>query len=204
MTSLGAFASVRRFASPALAALALVALASSAQAHAGHGADGLASGLTHPLTGLDHLLAMLGVGLWAAQQGRRRTWLLPLCFLAVMAGGAALGAAGVALPFAERGIALSVLVLGVLVAGCVRLPTLAGALLVGAFAIVHGHAHGAEMPAGAGAVAYASGFLASTALLHLAGLGLGSALATGREAGPRLARALGAATAVAGLLLLVG
>jgi urease accessory protein len=188
----------------ALGFAAVAGLATSAQAHTGVGAtDGLASGFGHPLGGLDHVLAMLGVGLWAAQQGGRRTWLLPLGFMAVMIGGAALGAAGVALPFAERGIALSVLVLGALIAGCVRLPALAGALLVGAFAIVHGHAHGAEMPTTVGALRYASGFLASTALLHAAGIGLGLALQRG-TAGPRLTRALGAATAVAGLLLLVG
>src|SRR5262249_3958276 len=149
-----------------LAALALVALASlstAVQAHTGVGAaQGFGSGLAHPLTGLDHVLAMVTVGLWAAQQGGRRVWLLPLGFMAVMIGGAALGAAGVALPGAERGIALSVLVLGALVAGCVRLPALAGALLVGAFAIVHGHSHGAEMPATAGGLSYAAGFLGST------------------------------------------
>jgi urease accessory protein len=197
-------ASVVRQARPlALGVLTVAALASSAQAHAGHGAESLGSGFGHPLTGLDHVLAMIAVGLWAVQQGGRRVWLLPLCFVAVMIGGAALGATGVGLPFAEGGIAMSVLVLGALVAGCVRLPAVAGALLVGAFALFHGHAHGAEMPAGAGAVGYATGFLAATALLHAAGLGLGLALQRGSTA-PRLARTLGAATAVAGLLLLVG
>lgn len=190
-----------RYRFAALGLASLVGLCSSAHAHAGHAADSFASGLAHPLSGLDHLLAMVAVGLWAAQQGGRRTWLLPLCFLALMAGGAALGAAGVALPGVELGIAMSLLVLGVLIAACVRMPAVASALLVGVLAIVHGHAHGAEIPAKAGAASYATGFLVVTALLHAAGIGLGIALQRG-AAGPRLTHTLGAATAVAGLLLL--
>jgi urease accessory protein len=193
-----------RFTSRGALSLFVVAVfAGSANAHPGHGSDGLGSGFAHPFTGLDHLLAMLAVGLWAAQQGGRRMWQLPLVFLALMAGGAALGAAGVAMSGIETGLAMSLLVLGVLIAGCVKLPALAGALLVGAFALVHGHAHGAELPANAGALGYAAGFLASTALLQATGLGLGLALRRG-ESGPRLARTLGAATAIAGVLLLIG
>ena len=188
----------------ALLPLALLAfvLPPVAQAHVGLGdAGGLAHGLAHPLTGLDHLCAMLAVGLWAFQRGGRAVWLVPLVFLGVMALGGALGVAGIALPFVERGIVASVLVLGVLIAAATRLPLLASALLVGVFALFHGHAHGAEMPATASGLAWGTGFLISTASLHVAGIVI--ARLVSRAGQPRLVRLAGAAVAMCGLWLAV-
>src|SRR5438552_13637461 len=120
-------------------------LPSWAYAHVGPGgSSGFLRGFSHPLTGLDHIVAMVAVGLWAAQRGGRSIWLVPVTFVIVMALGGVLGAAGIALPWVERGIIASVLVLGVLIAAAVRLPLAAATLLVGLFALFHGHAHGAE------------------------------------------------------------
>ena len=130
-------------------------------------------GLAHPFSGMDHLCAMLAVGLWAAQLGGRMRWLLPMTFLSVMLAGGALGLNGVRIPFAEQGIASSLLVLGILIAATVRLPMMAGMVVVGLFALFHGYAHGAEMPASAAGLAYAFGFVAASACLHLIGLALG-------------------------------
>lgn len=157
----------RPFARPVLAVV-LATAAVPALAHPGHGLASLASGLTHPLGGLDHLLTMLAVGLFAARQCGSARWLLPAGFVAAMLVGAALSAAGVALPAVEAGIAASVLVLGVLIATLARLPLAAALPLVAAFALLHGHAHHAEI--GGGAVfAYTSGFALATAALHLVG-----------------------------------
>ena len=139
-----------------------------AQAHPGH-AGGLMHGLEHPVRGLDHICAMLAIGLWAAQQNGKARWMLPGAFVAVMALGGFAGATGLALPGVEAGIAASVLILGLLIALAVRLPLLSALPLLGLFAIFHGHAHGAEMAAGSSALAYGCGFLAMTALLHCAG-----------------------------------
>ena len=178
-----------------LAAAVLAVLAASpAMAHTG--AD-LASGFAHPFSGLDHLLAMIAVGLWAAQSGGRAVWLLPIAFPAAMALGAVAGAFGVALPAVEVGIALSVLALGVLVAFAVRLPAFGGAALVAVFAVLHGHAHGAEVPAAADPIAYGAAFILATVVLRLVGIGLGLALKA-----PRFVRAGGAAIAVAGVALI--
>lgn len=192
----------------ALRALALPALllATPALAHTGQGeASGLVHGFLHPIGGLDHVLAMVAVGLIAAQLGGRAVVLVPASFLAMMALGGALGAAGLALPFVEIGIALSVVVLGVLVAVNLPLPTAVAMILVGAFATFHGYAHGAEMPAAASGLAYGLGFVAATALLHAAGIGLG--LLAGRPGGalgrPAL-RVAGAGLTAAGAVLLVG
>jgi urease accessory protein len=150
-----------------------LALPAVAYAHTGLGdAAGFVHGVLHPWMGLDHLCAMIAVGLWAAQRGRKAVWLMPLTFLAVMAFGGILGFAGAPLPAIEPGIAVSVLVLGVMVAAAVRLPLAATALLVGLFALLHGHSHGAEMPASATGLAYAMGFLAATASLHALGIAL--------------------------------
>ena len=116
---------------------------------------------------------MVAVGLWAAQLGGRARWLVPASFVGVMTLGGALGMAGAGLPLAERGIAASVLILGVLIAATVRLPLAASAALVGIFALCHGHAHGIEMPGTAAGLSYALGFAGCTALLHALGLGLG-------------------------------
>ncbi len=172
-----------------------------ALAHTGVGpANGLASGFFHPLGGLDHVCAMISVGLWASQQkDRRAVWAVPLAFVSVMTAGAALGAAGVALPFAERGIVLSVLLLGVLVAAAARLPLAASVFVVALFAVCHGHVHGSEMPATVSGVGYGAGFVLATALLHAAGVGVG--VATQKLSRPVVVRAAGAAVAACGVLL---
>ncbi|MBV9076786.1 MAG: HupE/UreJ family protein [Methylobacteriaceae bacterium] len=175
-------------------------------AHVGVGeTGGFAHGLAHPLGGLDHVLAMVAVGLIAAQLGGRAVWLVPASFIAMMVAGGALGMAGVGLPFVEVAIGLSVVVLGLVLALGLNLPVAAAMALVGFFAIFHGHAHGAEMPETASGLAYGSGFVLATALLHVAGIALG--LAIGRAgAGDRLpiARFAGVAMSVAGLALLGG
>jgi urease accessory protein len=186
----------------AIAAIAAsVLLPTAALAHPGHGADGFAHGFAHPLGGLDHVLAMIAVGLYAALLGGRALWLVPASFVGMMAAGGALGMAGIALPFTEIAIALSVVALGLAVTLRVNLPVAAAMALAGAFAIFHGHAHGAEMPADATGLSYAAGFLFATALLHGAGIALG--VAAGRLAGWRVAQAAGGAIALAGVALLV-
>jgi urease accessory protein len=163
-----------------LLALAAFALPALAHAHPGHDGPDLtwdfASGAAHPLSGWDHLLAMIAVGLWAAQLGGHRRWLVPAAFVAVLAAGAALGHAGVNLPGVEKGIAASILLLGLLIATTVRLPGPAGIALVGVFGLFHGLAHGAEMPVTAGGLGYGAGFVVATLFLHLVGLALGFAL----------------------------
>ena len=173
-----------------------------AQAHPGHEGHDLtwdfSAGLAHPLTGVDHILAMVAVGLWAAQLGGRARWLVPAAFVTVMALGGALGRAGVNVPSVEQGIAASVLVLGLLIAAAVRLPVAAGMALVGVFAVFHGFAHGAEMPVTAGGLIYGAGLVAATVLLHVAGIGLGW-LAGNYSA--RTAKFAGWGIAAAGVLL---
>ena len=173
-------------------------------AHPGLGdAHGFAHGFMHPLGGLDHVAAMVAVGLLAAQLGGRTLWLVPGAFVAAMAAAGVLGALGVGLPYVEVGIALSVLVLGAAVAFEVRLPMALVVAMAGFFAIFHGHAHGTEMPATASGLAYGLGFVLSTALLHAAGIGLGLTLASGRQ-GRRVVQAAGAAVVVVGAALLSG
>jgi urease accessory protein len=187
------------------AAAALVLLPGVALAHPGHGdAAGFTHGLMHPLGGLDHVLAMVAVGLYAALLGGRALWLVPATFVAAMALGGAAGVAGYALPYREIGIALSVVVLGAVVALRVSLPTLAAAALAGAFAVFHGHAHGAEMPQSLSGYEYAAGFLVATALLHGAGIALGLAMGQlSALGGRRVAQTTGGAMALAGIVLLV-
>lgn len=132
------------------------------------------AGLMHPLLGVDHLLAMLAVGLWAAQQGGNRLWQLPLAFLSMMMFGAFVGQSGVTLPYIEAGIASSLLVLGLMLTFAIRLSILPSLLMVGFFALFHGYAHGAEMPQTLAVIEYALGFLLATAALH--GLGIVSGL----------------------------
>ena len=189
---------------PQLTSPLLVLLAPAlAHAHAGFGsASGLAAGLVHPITGLDHLAAMIGVGLWAAQRGGRAVWLVPLVFVLVMSLGGALGMEGIAMPFVEPGIVASLLVIGVLVAAAVRLPLVASALVVGLFALFHGHAHGAEMPETVAGLAYCAGFILSTAILHLIGVGLG--VTTGRFGTPQFVRYAGGAITLLGVYLFLG
>ncbi len=186
--------------------VSLPMLPGAAFAHTGDGAHhGFVHGFLHPLGGVDHLLAMIAVGLLAAHLGGRALWLVPLSFVALMAAGGAVGFAGIPVPYVELGIALSVVVLGLLVALRPGLPLAAAMLIAGSFAIFHGYAHGAELPAGDSPVLYAAGFLVATALLHLAGImvGLGLAKLGASGAGRRIVQAGGSAMALAGLVLMV-
>jgi urease accessory protein len=185
-----------------LALAVALAVAPWASAHPGHeGHDftwDFSGGLAHPLSGADHLLAMIAVGLWAAQLGGRARWLVPLAFVGVMALGAVLGHAGLTFSGIEQGIAASVLVLGLLIARSVRLPVTVSMVLVGIFALFHGLAHGAEMPATAGGLSYGAGFIAATCLLHLIGIGLGTLAARHSD---KLATYAGWGIAAAGVVL---
>ncbi|MEW6310022.1 MAG: HupE/UreJ family protein, partial [Pseudomonadota bacterium] len=145
-------------------------------AHPGHDHAGVMSGLAHPLFGLDHLLAMLAVGLWAAQQQGAARWALPLTFVATMLFGGLLGFAGIEMPLMETGIAGSVLALGLLVALAVRPPVAIAAGLTALFAASHGVAHGLELPALSSPWGYAAGFVAATAALHAAGYAVARSL----------------------------
>ncbi|MBB3312519.1 urease accessory protein [Rhizobium sp. BK196] len=187
-------------------ALAAAALPVAAYAHTGVGeAAGLAHGFSHPISGLDHILAMVMVGILAFQLGGRAVWAVPATFLLVMALGGAFGIAGINVPFVETGIALSVIVLGAIIALNIRASTSVAMGIVGLFAIFHGHAHGAEMPETATGVAYAAGFMIATALLHVAGLGLGLMIARfGQRRGAVVVRSAGGVAAVAGAGLLTG
>lgn len=182
--------------------IAAALLPSFAYAHVSVGeTSGFMHGLTHPLGGLDHVCAMLAVGIWAAQMGGRSVWAVPLTFVGVMALGGALPVLGITLHFVEQGIALSVLLLGVLIAAAIRLPLWLSGNIVGLFALWHGHAHGAEMPAAASGMTYALGFMLATALLHAAGIGFG--LCMQRTARERLVNWAGAAIALCGVYLAV-
>lgn len=183
----------------------LALLPATAFAHTGAGAaSGFAHGFLHPVGGLDHVLAMVAVGVFAAHLGGRALWLVPAAFVAMMALGGVAGAFSIPLPFVEIWIAASVLVLGLAVAFRWSLPAAAAMALVGFFAVFHGHAHGSEMPLDASGLSYGAGFLLATALLH--GLGLAAGLAVGRTGKrSRLAvQAGGGAMALAGLGLLTG
>jgi urease accessory protein len=182
-----------------LSLLLLLAFSSSAFAHPGHGASGLTAGLLHPFSGMDHLLAMLAVGLWAGQHGGRKVWLLPAVFMTLLAAGAGVALLYPTLPMIETGIAASVLVLGLIIALSLQLPALSGIALTAAFGFVHGYAHGLEMPATAGPALYALGFLSATAILHVTGISLG--LAT-RGQFARWIQASGALIALSGIWLL--
>src|SRR5262249_20332932 len=139
----------------------------------GDGAGGFAGGFGHPLFGPDHVAAMVAVGLWGAILGPPAIWLLPISFPVVMALGGAVGIAAVPMPRVEVGIAISAIVLGVAVAFAVRASLLVALGVVSVFAIFHGHAHGAELPPGADAIAFSAGFVFATGLLHLCGIGVG-------------------------------
>ncbi|MCB2099279.1 MAG: HupE/UreJ family protein [Rhodobacterales bacterium] len=166
-----------------------------------------AAGFSHPLFGLDHILAMVAVGLWASQQGRRALWVVPAAFVALMLAGFGLALLAVPLPAVEPMILASTIVLGLVVAMAVKLDLRLCAALVGLFALFHGHAHGGELGA-AGAATFSLGFALATALLHGAGVGLG--LLVGRmgplmgTSGLAVSRGLGALTAGAGLILALG
>lgn len=180
-------------------ASALLLSPTLAFAHPGHDHAGLMSGLAHPVFGLDHLLAMLAVGLWAAQQTGKARWALPLTFVATMLVGGLLGFAGIEMPLMETGIAGSVLALGLLVALAVRPPVAVAAALTALFALSHGVAHGLELPALSSPWGYAAGFVAATAMLHAVGYMVARNLP---QVAVPLVRIAGAASALTGAWLL--
>jgi urease accessory protein len=186
--------------------IAALLIPSSAQAHNGVGdTNGFVHGFTHPISGVDHILAMVAVGLFAAHLGGRVLWLVPLSFVSMMTVGGAFGMAGVDLPFVEIGIGLSVVVLGLAVACGFHIPTAAAMALVGLFAIFHGHTHGAEMPESASGLAYGIGFVLATATLHGCGISLGLSVGRMSEAyGNRILQITGSAMALAGITILTG
>ncbi|MFO1074278.1 MAG: HupE/UreJ family protein [Geminicoccaceae bacterium] len=186
-----------------LPALAVLLLAAPAWAHTGTGnLGGFAAGFLHPVTGADHVLAMVAVGLWGAELGMPLIWVLPVTFPLVMALGGVLGGLGVPLPGIETGIACSVLVLGAMVALALRPPVWLAMVIVGIWAVFHGYAHGAELPEAADPFAYGIGFVLATGCLHLVGIGIGTI--SHWPAGRVAVRAGGAAICAAGLWLLVG
>lgn len=189
-----------------LMTVALLLAPSVAFAHPGHGEDGsLLAGFIHPFSGIDHLLAMTAVGLFAAHLGGRALWAVPATFVAMMALGGVFGAAGVSLPFAETAIALSVLVFGFVIFSGMTPPVLAAMALVGIFAIFHGHAHGTEMPVGGSGVVYGIGFMVATTLLHGFGITLGLAIRWFDDVPrPRAMQACGVAIVLIGAGLTIG
>src|SRR5215471_6704113 len=164
----------RRLAAASLALVATIALPTIASAHPGHdGTPGFIHGFLHPLGGIDHIIAMVAVGLLAARLGGRALWLVPASFVAAMTAAGLAASAGVALPYVEAGIAVSVVVLGAIAVFGVAMPVAVAMGLVGFFAVFHGYAHGAEMPETVSGLAYGAGFVAATLMLHGMGIGLG-------------------------------
>jgi urease accessory protein len=185
------------------AAAAMAFLPATAFAHVGADAHGgFAQGFMHPVGGLDHVLAMVLVGLLGASLGGRALWALPAAFLAMMAGGGMLGLSGMELPLVEAGIAVSVMVLGAALAFKLNPGLLVASAVTGFFALFHGFAHGAEMPADALGAAYGTGFLLATALLHAAGAAAGIALS--KSGGASVTRVAGAAASIAGVAIFTG
>lgn len=185
---------------------ASILIATPAFAHPGHGDPlGLTHGFMHPLNGLDHVLAMIAVGLYAAQLGGRAIWVLPAAFMTSMIAGGALGFAGIPVPMVEQGIALSVIVMGSAIALGVKMPIGVGIALVGLFAIFNGHAHGSEGAGVASFLPYTAGFIAATFVLHMTGIALGLGL---NRLQPRNALVLksvaGTSGALAGIAPLAG
>jgi urease accessory protein len=166
------------------------------------GGTAFAHGFMHPFLGFDHLLAMLAVGIWAAQLGGRARWAVPATFVALVGVGGALALAGVALPRVEAGIAVSLLVMGLLIATAARLPTWIGMLVVGVFALLHGHAHGSELPMQVAEFGDGAGMLTATALLHAIGFGLATAVRGRVRFAQQGIRLSGAAIAAGGLWMI--
>jgi len=180
-----------------------IIIGSTASAHDGSGiAGGFFSGFMHPILGWDHVVAMIAVGLWGAFLGASAIWILPVVFPMVMAFGGALGVAGVPIPAVETGIAVSAVVLGGMVAFALRPPLWIAAIIVGAFAIFHGHAHGTELPDAANPLAYSVGFVIATGLLHASGIIFG--LLVRWPSGKTVVRAGGSLIALAGVGFLTG
>lgn len=186
----------------ALIVLLILLLTQPSFAHTGESTGGFLAGLAHPVFGPDHVVAMVAVGLWGAFLGAPAVWMLPIVFPLVMALGGVLGILGVPLPAVETGIASSAVVLGLMVALAARPPLWIAAVLVGAFAIFHGYAHGKELPDGADAVAYSAGFVIATGLLHLTGIAFG--LLARWPAGRLAVRGAGGVIAAVGLAYLGG
>ena len=189
-----------------LTLFALCLAPTAAFAHVGVGStSGFVHGFMHPLSGLDHQLAMILVGVFAYQLGGRALWLVPLTFVSVMALGGFLGVMGIPVPFVEVGIALSVIVLGAIVAFGVKAPLAVAMAAVGFFAIFHGHAHGSEMPLDASGFEYGLGFMLATAALHTVGIGLGFLIGmSSKTFGNTVYRLAGGLASVAGIGLLLG
>jgi urease accessory protein len=194
-----------------LFAFMLLTLSGTAFAHPGHQVSGFAAGLMHPFSGLDHLLAMVAVGLWAAQSDRKnqsskinkgdkhKIWLLPATFMTTLVIGAAVATQWRSLPLVEAGIATSVLALGLLIALSLQLPITLSIVVTGLFGLLHGYAHGLALPASTSPIAYALGFLFATAALHLGGIATGVAT---RKRYELLAKMLGLAITASGIYLL--
>jgi urease accessory protein len=184
----------------------VVAWCHTASAHVGvGGTNGFVHGFSHPLNGTDHVLAMVAVGAFAAHLGGRALWLVPLTFISVLAVAGLVGMAGISLPFVEIGIGLSVVVLGLVLAFQLSLSIVAAMALVGFFAIFHGHAHGAEMPATASGLAYGGAFVCATALLHAIGIGLGIGIEhLGKQYSQTVIQVGGGAMALTGVAILAG
>ena len=193
---------MKRISSSALVVL-LLCFSGVVSAHEGGGiAGGFISGFVHPILGWDHVAAMVAVGLWGAFLGSPSIWILPVVFPLVMAIGGALGVAGIEVPAVETGIAVSAVVLGAMVAFAVRPPIWVAGVIVGAFAIFHGHAHGTELPSAANPLAYSVGFVIATGLLHLCGIVFG--LLVRWPAGRIAVKAGGGVIALAGVGFLTG
>lgn len=185
------------------AGLFLLCFAAAANAHSGEGvAGGFLAGFMHPLSGIDHLLAMVAVGIWGATLGRPLIWALPVAFPMLMVVGGVLGIAKVPLPYIEIGIAVSVVVLGLSIATAWRAPVALAVGIVAVFGVFHGYAHGTELPQAAAPAAYAAGFVISTGLLHLAGIAIGLVKALPR--GAQVLRASGGLIAATGVWILIG
>lgn len=183
-------------------ALALVSSAALAHADTTDATGGFIAGFLHPLLGWDHVVAMVAVGLWGAFLGAPAIWVLPVVFPLVMAFGGVLGVVGLPLPGVEAGIALSAIVLGAMVALAARPPLPIAAVIVGAFAIFHGHAHGTELPSAANPLVFSLGFVLATGLLHLAGIAFG--LLTRWQMGRMAVRGLGGLVSLVGAAFLFG
>jgi urease accessory protein len=195
---------LRKIVAAALALWCVTAAPAFAHVGLGHVA-GFTHGLTHPFSGLDHIIAMIAVGLYAAHLGGRNLWLVPSAFVATMIFGGFLGYCGFPLPLVEGGIGLSVVVMSLAVAAGVNLPTIAAMALVSLFALFHGHAHGSEGTALASFLPYAAGFVIATGSLHFSGIGLGLGLdKLGTSASLALKRVVGVAGAIAGAAILAG
>jgi len=188
-----------RAASRWMVAIVMVAVCLPVMAHPGHETSGFGSGFAHPLQGADHVLAMIAVGLWAAQLGKRALWLVPGAFVACVVLGSLLTNTALPIPVVESGILASVVVLGIVIALALQAPTFVAAAGVGLFALFHGYAHGLEITGSVSAWSYTLGFVLATAMLH--GVGVVLALAFRRFLSDSILRYAGGAVTAAGLLM---